>query len=148
MTDLNTLIDKDALEQLKNIDPKLALAELTSKLSSVTHKQDNDEEDSDDDNDEIPSHEKMQKDAQKEAEENRKKLRAKINNMKNARKGREYALKKDINMIKETSMLNNVGKDMDISSIMMQMVGGMGQSSKQRKKMKKMVDKMVDKMET
>jgi len=155
MTDINTLIDKDALEQLKNIDPKLALAELTSKLSAVTtssKSSDNDEEeDSSDDDNDVPSHNTLKSNAQKEADEKRKKLREKIKNMSNARKGREFALKKDINMIKETAMMNNMGQNgqnVDVASIMMQMIGGMAQNSKQKKKMKKSIDKMMDKMES
>ena len=50
----------------------------------------------------------------------------------------------DINTIKENPMYKNLG-DADITKVMQQMVGNMGQTSKQKKMMKKKIEKMMEK---
>lgn len=152
MTELNQLLDKDVIEKLKDVDPNAALAELTSKLAKVSTKNNsNEENDSDDDNDDTnddTNEASSGPQPQIVGDANRKKLREKLKSMRDARRGRDFALQKDINMIKENSMYQNMGNNMDVSKVMMQMIGNMGHSSKQKKMMKKRVDKMLEKMES
>jgi len=151
MTELNQLLDKDLIEKFKDVDPNAALAELTSKLAKVSTKNSSSEDnDSDDDNDANDDTNETSSAPQPQmvGDANRKKLREKLKSMRDARRGRDFALQKDINMIKENSMYQNMGNNMDVSKVMMQMIGNMGHSSKQKKMMKKRVDKMLEKMES
>jgi len=153
---LESLVDKDDLSSLKNVDPSKILEELTSKLKNTnldntvkTQKPvlvedvSDDDEDSDEDDKNLL---KLKEDAQKRRQELVQKLRQKTRAMSNNRKGKEHVLKNDISSIKENPMYKDMGTA-DISKLMAQMIGNTAQSSKQKKMMKNKIEKMMEKME-
>ena len=153
---LESLVDKDDLSSLKNVDPAKILEELNSKLKNTnldnnvkTQKSvlvedvSDDEEDSDEDDKNLL---KLKEDAQKRRQELVQKLRQKTRAMSNNRKGKEHVLKNDISSIKENPMYKDMGTA-DISKLMAQMIGNTAQSSKQKKMMKNKIEKMMEKME-
>ena len=148
---LESLVDKDDLSSLKNVDPSKILEELTSKLKNTNL--DNtvktpfvedvsDDEDSDEDDKNLL---KLKEDAQKHRQELLQKLRKKTRAMSNNRKGKEHVLKNDISSIKENPMYKDMGTT-DISKLMEQMIGNTAQTSKQKKMMKNKIEKMMEKM--
>jgi hypothetical protein len=151
---LESLVDKDDLSSLKNVDPAKILEELTSKLKNTsidnsvkTEKAPfvedvSDDEDSDEDDKNLL---KLKEDAQKRRQELVKKLRQKTKTMSNNRKGKEHVLKNDISSIKENPMYKDMGTS-DISKLMEQMIGNTAQTSKQKKMMKNKIEKMMEKM--
>lgn len=152
---LESLVDKDDLASLKNVDPAKILEELTSKLKNTnldntvkTEKPilvedvSDDEEDSDEDDKNLL---KLKEDAQKNRQELLQKLRKKTRAMSNNRKGKEHVLKNDISTIKENPMYKDMGTA-DISKLMEQMIGNTSQTSKQKKMMKNKIEKMMEKM--
>jgi len=151
---LESLVNKDDLTSLKNVDPAKILEELTSKLKNTnldnsvkTEKAPfvedvSDDEDSDEDDKNLL---KLKEDAQKRRQELVQKLRQKTRSMSNNRKGKEHVLKNDISSIKENPMYKNMG-NVDISKLMEQMIGNTAQTSKQKKMMKNKIEKMMEKM--
>ena len=152
---LESLVDKDDLASLKNVDPSKILEELTSKLKNTnldnsvkTEKTpfvedvSDDDEDSDEDDKNLL---KLKEDAQKHRQELLQKLRKKTRAMSNNRKGKEHVLKNDIETIKENPMYKDMGTA-DISKLMEQMIGNTSQTSKQKKMMKNKIEKMMEKM--
>ena len=148
---LETLVNKDDLSSLKNVDPAKILEELTSKLKNTSIKNEkapfvedvsDDEEDSDEDDKNLL---KLKEDAQKHRQELLQKLRKKTRAMSNNRKGKEHVLKNDISSIKENPMYKDMGTA-DISKLMEQMIGNTSQTSKQKKMMKNKIEKMMEKM--
>jgi hypothetical protein len=156
---LESLVNKDDLSSLKNVDPSKILEELTSKLKNsnfdnsvktekpVLVEDVSDDEDSDDDNTDKDDKNllKLKEDAQKRRQELVQKLRQKTRAMSNNRKGKEHVLKNDIDSIKENPMYKNMGST-DISKLMEQMIGNTAQTSKQKKMMKNKIEKMMEKM--
>jgi hypothetical protein len=152
---LESLVNKDDLSSLKNVDPAKILEELTSKLKNtnidnsvktekpvlVEDVSDDDEDSEDDDKNLL----KLKEDAQKRRQELVQKLRQKTRAMSNNRKGKEHVLKNDISSIKENPMYKNMGTA-DISKLMEQMIGSTAQTSKQKKMMKNKLEKMMEKM--
>ena len=147
---LESLVDKDDLSSLKNVDPAKILEELNSKLKNTSAKTEkapfvedvSDDEDSDEDDKNLL---KLKEDAQKHRQELVKKLRQKTRTMSNNRKGKEHVLKNDISSIKENPMYKDMGTA-DISKLMEQMIGNTAQTSKQKKMMKNKIEKMMEKM--
>ena len=149
---LESLVDKDDLSSLKNVDPAKILEELTSKLKNTSINNtvktpfvedvSDDEEDSDEDDKKLL---KLKEDAQKNRQELLQKLRKKTRAMSNNRKGKEHVLKNDISSIKENPMYKDMGTT-DISKLMEQMIGNTAQTSKQKKMMKNKIEKMMEKM--
>jgi hypothetical protein len=152
---LESLVDKDDLASLKNVDPAKILEELNSKLKNTnldntvkTEKApfvedvSDDEEDSDEDDKNLL---KLKEDAQKHRQELLQKLRKKTRAMSNNRKGKEHVLKNDISSIKENPMYKDMGTA-DISKLMEQMIGNTSQTSKQKKMMKNKIEKMMEKI--
>jgi len=152
---LESLVNKDDLSSLKNVDPAKILEELTSKLKNTnidTNTDNNvktpfvedvsDDEDSDEDDKNLL---KLKEDAQKRRQELVQKLRQKRKAMSNNRKGKEHVLKNDISSIKENPMYKDMGTT-DISKLMEQMIGNTAQTSKQKKMMKNKIEKMMEKM--
>lgn len=156
---LESLVNKDDLSSLKNVDPSKILEELTSKLKNtnldtnvktektpivedVSEDEDTDEDDTDKDDKNLL---KLKEDAQKRRQELVQKLRQKTRAMSNNRKGKEHVLKNDISSIKENPMYKNLGTT-DISKMMEQMIGNTAQTSKQKKMMKNKIEKMMEKM--
>jgi len=149
---LESLVDKDDLESLKNVDPAKILEELNSKLKNTntvkTEKApfvedvSDDDEDSDEDDKNLL---KLKEDAQKHRQELLQKLRKKTRAMSNNRKGKEHILKNDISSIKENPMYKDMGTT-DISKLMEQMIGNTAQTSKQKKMMKNKIEKMMEKI--
>jgi hypothetical protein len=151
---LESLVDKDDLSSLKNVDPSKILEELTSKLKNTnldntvkTEKTPfvedvSDDEDSEDDDKNLL---KLKEDSQKRRAELVQKLRQKRRSMSNNRKGKEHVLKNDISSIKENPMYKDLG-NVDIGKMMAQMVGNTAQTSKQKKMMKNKIEKMMEKM--
>ena len=149
---LESLVDKDDLESLKNVDPAKILEELNSKLKNTntvkTEKApfvedvSDDDEDSDEDDKNLL---KLKEDAQKHRQELLQKLRKKTRAMSNNRKGKEHVLKNDISSIKENPMYKDMGTA-DISKLMEQMIGNTSQTSKQKKMMKNKIEKMMEKI--
>ena len=152
---LESLVDKDDLSSLKNVDPSKILEELNSKLKNTnldnTVKTEKapfveDVSDDDDDSDEDDKNLlKLKEDAQKRRQELVQKLRQKTRSMSNNRKGKEHVLKNDISSIKENPMYKDMG-NVDISKMMAQMIGNTAQTSKQKKMMKNKIEKMMEKM--
>ncbi len=153
---LESLVNKDDLESLKNVDPAKILEELNSKLKNPninntvkTEKPVIVEDVSDDEDDESTDDEekllKLKAEAQKRREELVQKLRKKTKAMSNSRKGKEHVLKNDISSIKENPMYKDMGTA-DISKLMEQMIGNTAQTSKQKKMMKNKIEKMMEKM--
>jgi hypothetical protein len=155
---LESLVDKDDLSSLKNVDPAKILEELNSKLKNTnldntvkTEKpvlvedvsDDDDDEDSDQDEKNLL---KLKEDAQKRRQELVQKLRQKTRTMSNNRKGKEHVLKNDISSIKENPMYKGMGTE-DIGKMMQQMIGNTAQTAKQKKMMKNKIEKMMEKME-
>lgn len=153
---LESLVDKDDLDSLKNVDPSKILEELNSKLknpninnSIKTEKPPIVEDVSDDDDDTDKDDKnllKLKEDSQKRRQELVQKLRQKTRAMSNNRKGKEYILKNDVTSIKENPMYKNMGTA-DISKIMEQMIGNTAKTSKQKKLMKNKLEKMMEKIE-
>jgi len=157
---LENLLNKDDLKNMKNVNPTKILEELNSKLNDVNlnnvdknnnNKNVNNEEESTDDNTDDDEDDnnllKLKEDSQKRRKELVDKLRSKRRTMQNNRKGKDYALKNNIETIKENPMYKNMG-NIDISKVMQQIAGNLGaQSSKQKKMIKKKIDNMVNKME-
>ena len=150
---LESLVNKDDLESLKNVDPAKILEELNSKLknpninnSIKTEKpvivEDVSDDESTDDEERLL---KLKADAQKRREELVQKLRKKTKAMSNNRKGKEHVLKNDISSIKENPMYKDMGTA-DISKLMEQMIGNTAQTSKQKKMMKNKIEKMMEKI--
>ena len=152
---LESLVDKDDLSSLKNVDPAKILEELNSKLKNTnldntvkTEKApfvedvSDEEEDSDEDDKNLL---KLKEEAQKRRQELVQKLRKKTRAMSNNRKGKEHVLKNDISSIKENPMYKDMGSA-DISKLMEQMIGNTAQTSKQKKMMKNKIEKMMEKM--
>lgn len=150
---LESLVNKDDLESLKNVDPAKILEELNSKLknpninnSIKTEKpvivEDVSDDESTDDEERLL---KLKADAQKHREELVQKLRKKTKAMSNNRKGKEHVLKNDISSIKENPMYKDMGTA-DISKLMEQMIGNTAQTSKQKKMMKNKIEKMMEKI--
>jgi hypothetical protein len=147
---LESLVNKDDLSSLKNVDPAKILEELTSKLKNTSIKNEkapfvedvSDDEDSDEDDKNLL---KLKEDAQKRRQELVKKLRQKTKTMSNNRKGKEHVLKNDISSIKENPMYKDMGTS-DISKLMEQMIGNTAQTSKQKKMMKNKIEKMMEKI--
>jgi hypothetical protein len=151
---LESLVDKDDLTSLKNVDPSKILEELTSKLKNTNL--DNrvkpekapfvedvsDDEDSEDDDKNLL---KLKEESQKRRAELVQKLRQKRKSMSNNRKGKEHVLKNDISSIKENPMYKDMG-NVDIGKMMAHMVGNTAQTSKQKKMMKNKIEKMIEKM--
>ena len=153
---LESLVNKDDLESLKNVDPAKILEELNSKLKNPninntvkTEKPVIVEDVSDDEDDESTDDEerllKLKAEAQKHREELVQKLRKKTKAMSNSRKGKEHVLKNDISSIKENPMYKDMGTA-DISKLMEQMIGNTAQTSKQKKMMKNKIEKMMEKI--
>jgi hypothetical protein len=149
---LESLVNKDDLSSLKNVDPAKILEELTSKLKNTNIDNNvktpfvedvSDDEDSDDEDDKNLL--KLKEDAQKRRQELVQKLRQKTRGMSNNRKGKEHVLKNDISTIKENPMYKDMGTA-DISKLMEQMIGNTAQTSKQKKMMKNKIEKMMEKM--
>ena len=149
---LESLVNKDDLSSLKNVDPAKILEELTSKLKNTNldnsvktpfvEDVSDDDEDSDEDDKNLL---KLKEDAQKHRQELLQKLRKKTRAMSNNRKGKEHVLKNDISTIKENPMYKDIGTA-DISKLMEQMIGNTAQTSKQKKMMKNKIEKMMEKM--
>jgi hypothetical protein len=151
---LESLVDKDDLSSLKNVDPSKILEELTSKLKNTnldnTVKSEkapfvedvSDDEDSEDDDKNLL---KLKEESQKRRAELVQKLRQKRRSMSNNRKGKEHVLKNDISSIKENPMYKDMG-NVDIGKMMAHMVGNTAQTSKQKKMMKNKIEKMIEKM--
>jgi hypothetical protein len=152
---LESLVDKDDLSSLKNVDPAKILEELNSKLKNTnldntvkTEKTvlvedvSDDEEEDDDDKNLV----KLKEDAQKRRQELVQKLRQKTRAMSNNRKGKEHVLKNDISSIKENPMYKGMGTE-DIAKMMQQMIGNTAQTAKQKKMMKNKIEKMMEKMD-
>jgi transcriptional regulator with AAA-type ATPase domain len=152
---LESLVDKDDLSSLKNVDPAKILEELNSKLKNTnldnnvkTQKSvlvedvSDDEEDSDEDDKNLL---KLKEDAQKRRQELVQKLRQKTRAMSNNRKGKEHVLKNDISSIKENPMYKGMGTE-DIGKMMQQMIGNTAQTAKQKKMMKNKIEKMMEKI--
>ena len=153
---LESLVDKDDLTSLKNVDPSKILEELTSKLKNTNldnsikpekapfvEDVSDDEEDSDEDDKNLL---KLKEDSQKRRAELLQKLRQKTRTMSNNRKGKEHVLKNDISSIKENPMYKGMGTE-DIGKMMQQMIGNTAQTSKQKKMMKNKIEKMMEKMQ-
>jgi len=144
---LENLLNKDDLKNMKNVDPTKMLEELNSKLNDVNLNNDDESTDNNTDDEDDNNLLKLKEDAQKRRKELVDKLKSKRRTMQNNRKGKDYALKSNIETIKENPMYKNMG-NIDIAKVMQQMAGGLGaQSSKQKKMMKKKIDNMVNKME-
>jgi hypothetical protein len=150
---LESLVNKDDLESLKNVDPAKILEELNSKLKNPninntikTEKpvvvEDVSDDESTDDEEKLL---KLKAEAQKHREELVQKLRKKTKAMSNSRKGKEHVLKNDISSIKENPMYKDMGTA-DISKLMEQMIGNTAQTSKQKKMMKNKIEKMMEKI--
>jgi hypothetical protein len=151
---LESLVDKNDLTSLKNVDPSKILEELTSKLKNTNIDNSvkpekapfvedvSDDEDSDEDDKNLL---KLKEEAQKHRAELLQKLRQKTRSMSNNRKGKEHVLKNDISSIKENPMYKDMG-NVDISKMMAQMIGNTAQTSKQKKMMKNKIEKMMEKM--
>jgi hypothetical protein len=151
---LESLVDKDDLTSLKNVDPSKILEELTSKLKNTNLDNSvkpekapfvedvSDDEDSEDDDKNLL---KLKEDSQKRRAELLQKLRQKTRSMSNNRKGKEHVLKNDISSIKENPMYKDMG-NVDIGKMMAHMVGNTAQTSKQKKIMKNKIEKMIEKM--
>lgn len=151
---LESLVNKDDLESLKNVDPAKILEELNSKLKNpninntvktekpVIVEDVSDDEESTDDEERLL---KLKAEAQKHREELVQKLRKKTKAMSNSRKGKEHVLKNDISSIKENPMYKDMGTA-DISKLMEQMIGNTAQTSKQKKMMKNKIEKMMEKI--
>ena len=150
---LESLVNKDDLESLKNVDPAKILEELNSKLKNPninntvkTEKpvivEDVSDDESTDDEERLL---KLKAEAQKHREELVQKLRKKTKAMSNSRKGKEHVLKNDISSIKENPMYKDMGTA-DISKLMEQMIGNTAQTSKQKKMMKNKIEKMMEKI--
>ena len=149
---LESLVNKDDLESLKNVDPAKILEELNSKLKNpninntvkpVIVEDVSDDDESSDDEERLL---KLKAEAQKHRQELVQKLRQKTRTMANNRKGKEHVLKNDISSIKENPMYKDMGTE-DISKLMAQMIGNTAQTSKQKKMMKNKIEKMMDKIE-
>jgi hypothetical protein len=151
---LESLVDKDDLTSLKNVDPSKILEELTSKLKNTNLDNSvkpekapfvedvSDDEDSEDDDKNLL---KLKEESQKRRAELVQKLRQKTRSMSNNRKGKEHVLKNDISSIKENPMYKDMG-NVDIGKMMAHMVGNTAQTSKQKKIMKNKIEKMIEKM--
>lgn len=150
---LESLVNKEDLDSLKNVDPSKILEELNSKLKNPNINnsikidkpvivEDVSDDDSTDDEAKLL---KLKEDAQKRRQELVQKLRQKTRTMSNNRKGKEHVLKNDIASIKENPMYKDMNTT-DISKLMEQMIGNTAQTSKQKKMMKNKIEKMMEKM--